>query len=450
MKNLFINTGLVFMIMLAGCTKNFDAVNTDPTKASASQFDPNLLLPTAEINFAGAYSGYSSPILFQSMWVQTFASDFYPSYYSNGDKYVASGNVTTYQGSIWNTAYRAAGYAYEIQNLAKDKPALSNLRNMAVIVEVLNMELITDVYGDCPYSQALKGKAGVSLPVYDKQQDIYNSMLSQLDAAISALDPSKPLATNDVFPYQGNITQWKKFGYSLMLRIAMRLTKADPATAQKYAEKAAAAGTFSGNADNAYVMMDHANGYNNANASALIVPEDYVEVKWSKPLIDWLRANNDPRLGVIAEVPQPGLKNAYNEKLAGDPNPLIQLGMPNGYDQNGGSTDISTSPGYPGGTGTGGDFNPAGKYSRPTTALYLSQSAPVFVLTYAETELLLAEAAARGWNVGGTAAQHYANGLSGALQTYATFNAAGTISPTVANLYAATHPLDITSLYNSL
>ena len=81
------------MLTLGGCTKNFTAINTDPTQASASVYDPNLLLPSAELGYMGANQGYSAPILFQSMWAQIFASAEFPSYYSNGDKYVASSNI---------------------------------------------------------------------------------------------------------------------------------------------------------------------------------------------------------------------------------------------------------------------------------------------------------------------------------------------------------------------
>jgi hypothetical protein len=72
------------------------------------------------------------------------------------------------------------------------------------------------------------------------------------------------------------------------------------------------------------------------------------------------------------------------------------------------------------------------------------------VLTYAETELLLAEAAARGWSVGGTALTHYANGVSAALQSLATLGADGAISAATADAYALAHPLNITTLDASL
>lgn len=458
MKRIFIYITFASLIS-AGCTKKFDSINTDPTQASASNFDPNLLLPTAELGYMSAIQGNSGPTLLQSMWIQIFANAEYPTYYSNGDKYVASGNILTYDASTWDNAYTAASKAHEIISLTKDNDGLINLRGVALIVQLLNLEVVTDVYGDCPYFQALQAKSGVSLPVYDKQQDIYPAMLNTLDSVITTLDPSKVKPTNDII-YKGDITQWKKFGYSLMLRMAMRLTKIDPATAQKYAEKAFAGGTFASNADNAYITFDNTDGYNNGNAAALQVPEDYSQVRWGKGLINMLKLNNDPRLAVIAEVPKNGTANNLNKSLDGDHTPANQIGMPNGYDQNGGATDISKEPDYPGVSPADPTTNTAtytdqpfvvGKYSRPTTAIYIrSLSTPGFILTYAETEFLLAEAAVNGWSVGSSASVHYANGVSAALQTYGTFNGTVPISAATADTYASSHPLDISSTTNSL
>lgn len=439
-----------FTVTAVGCTKKFDEKNTDPTRASAETFNANLLLPSAELGFTGAYSGNASPSLIISLWAQIFASAQYPSYYSNGDKYVASGNLTTYQASIWNGAFSAANYMQEVQNLVADKPDLSNLANVAIIVKLMNLQLITDVYGDMPFSEALQAKAGISLPKYDKQQDIYPAMLSQLEAAITALDAAKAKPTNDALSYKGDIAKWKKFGYSLMLRMAMRLTKANASVAQQYAEKAFAGGAMASPADDAYIKYDQANGFGNPNSGALLVPQDYSEIKWGKNLIEYFKTNNDPRLGLIAEISQPGLANSAIQSLPGVSTPALQLGMPNGYDQNGGSTDITNAPGYPGASGTGADANPVGNYSRAKTSVYMSQNAPVFIMTYGETELLFAEAAARGWSVGGSAASHYAKGVSGILQSYATFDASATIDATTADAFAAAHPLDVSTTDASL
>ncbi|WP_431012721.1 SusD/RagB family nutrient-binding outer membrane lipoprotein, partial [Rahnella sp. PAMC25617] len=83
---------------------------------------------------------------------------------------------------------------------------------------------------------------------------------------------------------------------------------------------------------------------------------------------------------------------------------------PNGYDLKGGTTDVTKEPNYPGPTGAGVDVAPIGAYSRPT-AVYRDRNAPVFILTYAEIQLLLADAAARGYSVPSSASAYYAAGL---------------------------------------
>lgn len=460
MKKLLINIGLASSLLVAGCTKNFDSVNTDPNRPDATTFDPNLLLPSAVLNYGSATTGYNGPILFESMWSQVFASALFPGYYSGGDKYVQGGSFLDYQGRTWNGAYQGASYAYEAQQLLKDKPDWSNLSGVSLIVELLNIEAVTDVYGDIPFSQALQAKTGVTLPVYDKQSDIYPSMLSKLDSVLTTLDasPSKNKPLNDIV-YGGDIAKWKKFGYSLMLRMAMRLTKVAPDVAKQYAEKAAAGGTFASNDDNAYFIYNNANGFSNNNTNALTTAEDYSEVKWGATLISYMKANGDPRLLLVAEVSKNGTANAANQSLPGDNSFEAQIGMPNGYDQNGGNTDISKAPNYPGASPADPSTNtpkytdqpnPTGKYSRPRTALYLSKDAPTFILTYAQTEYLLAEAAVRGWSVGATAAQHFKNATAAAIRTYATYGIAGAISPAIADDYATTHTLDASSTEASL
>jgi hypothetical protein len=436
---------LIAVVFLTGlfqvsCTENFDALNTSPTQSSAVSFDANLLLPSLEFTSANTRTGYAGAILFQSMWVQILSSTSSgaATYYSNADKYVISSNTNAYIQSVWNNDYSAASYAFQMEQLTADKPALVNLNNMAKIMQVYCYSTITDVYGDAPYTQALQAKTGTTLPAYDSQQSIYTAMLAKLETATAALSAAAPLPTNDAYPYKGDITKWKKFGYSMMLKLAMRLTKVDPATAKTYAEKAAAGGVFASIDDDAYVVADNSKGFTNGNGAALSTLADIYSVRWSKTLIDYLQATNDPRLGVSAEVPPAGLVANQSMTTAGNSTLAAQVGQPNGYDLNGGATDITKAPGYPGGTGTGADLTPIGKYSRPTL-MYRDRNAPIFVLTYAETELLLAEAATRGFNVTGTAASHYKNGVVAGIASLARFS--GVVSPAAATAYADVNPL---------
>jgi hypothetical protein len=448
MKKILIYIGIVSALLQVGCTKDFDALNTDPNQVGGDQLDPNFLITSSQ--FAYSTKGYGV-FMFTSMWSQTLAStsSLQSNYQSNGDKYVSTSSTPDYLSNIWNNNYGSNDkFSTGAGNLANDAikltaadAAKSNINAVAIIMKQLIMQQITDTYGDVPYSQAFQGKEGITQPVYDKQKDIYDAMFAELQTAVGMLDAGKVLATGDMY-YKGDVTKWKKFAYSLMLRMAMRLTKVDAVTAQKWAEAAAAGGTFADNSDNAFITTEISTSHQNNLAS--VYGTDGFQTKWSRTLINYLRVNNDPRLTVVAEISVPTETNG--NLVPGIVDSSRQIGLPNGYDLLGGPNDISGAPGFPGAT-TG---SPIGNYSRPRYTVYANQASPIFVLTYPETELLLAEAAARGWNVGGTAATHYASGVAAALTCLSTLGAELTISPATAALFATTHPLDISSLNASL
>lgn len=422
------------------CSESYlDQVNTNPNAASAANLDPNYLLTDGQLTFAN--TGYTQ-LLYQAPAIQALASTF--NYYGNGDKYVNAGGFTGYQARIFNEGYTALSRLQQAISVANTQSSARYVNVIAIsnIMKVMIFQRITDAYGDIPYSQALQAAQGIVTPAYDKQQDIYPALLTQLESAINSLDANGAKATGDLL-YKGDVAQWKKLGYSLMVRVAMRMTKANPTLAKTYTEKAAAAGTLASTSDNAIVQTDAANGdTQNANAGALFTTDDFREVKWSKTLIDYLRNTNDPRLSTIAEIPQAGAAANANQALVGDNTAANQRGLPNGYDLTNGNFDIRKRSDYPGPTGTGTDLAPLGNYSRPRLSVYIKRNAPNFLLTYAETEFLLAEAATRGWSVGANAATHYANGLRSAMESLAQFDATtATISSATINAYVIANPL---------
>ncbi|WP_439489037.1 SusD/RagB family nutrient-binding outer membrane lipoprotein [Algoriphagus sp.] len=435
------------LLAASSCDGDFDDINTDPNRANGDVFDPNLILPTVSFNYGNMMTGYTGAILFQSMWVQVMASTSSggANYYSNADKYVVSGSTNSYIQSVWNEGYAAASRVYQMQALA-EKKGYSNLVAVGEIWKVLTLSFVSDIYGDIPYSEALQAESGITQPKYDSQSEAYVAMLSDLEGALSSITDSGDEIKNDVL-YGGDLTKWRKLGYSLMLRMAMRLVQVDPSTAQSYVQKAIAGGVFSSVDDEAALASDDTNGYSNSSANALNVTDDVYEVRWSKKLIDFLKANNDPRLPIIAEVPAAGL--AANRGTAeGNNDPSVQIGLPNGYDLSGRSTDVRNEPNYPGPTGTGDNVTPIGNYSRPT-AIYRDRDAPVFILTYAEIQFLLADAAARGFAVPATASAYYSAGLEGALATIGKFGGA-TVPASTASTFIAENPLDTSSPEASL
>jgi hypothetical protein len=440
MKRRFIYSCLVIgATLVTGCTKNFEKINTDPTKVGSDLVVPDFLMAQAQITFSNL--GYGQ-LLYQSMWTQALASTY--DYYGNGDKYIYRGSFDSYKASLWNNGYNASTLIDEMKNLIKGKATYNNLDNCGTIMRMLILERITDTHGDIPFSQEGQAKTGVFTPVFDTQQSIYASILDQLDKATAALDASKVGPTSDLF-YGGNVAQWKKLGYSLMLRAAMRLTKVDATTAQKYAEKAYAGGTMSAIADNAKVKADYTNGNGNADAGALLVTDDFREVRWGKTLFDFMNSTNDPRVNAIGEISTGTGKKANETEVAGILPAGTQLGMPNGYDLGGGATDISKAPGYPGTSPANPAVDkdapaPVGKYSRPKFAVYEDRNRYNYLLTYGETELLLAEASTRGWNTG-TAATHFANALNADMLTVGQFGTTS-VSPADIATYVNTHPLN--------
>src|SRR4029078_2707068 len=129
--------------------------------------------------------------------------------------------------------------------------------------------------------------------------------------------------------------------YSIMLRLAMRLTKADAATAKTSSEKAYAGALINSNADNAYILHDATGGRTTVNRNSNILAGEWNAtsnggVFLSKTFVDFLKTNNDPRLTFMSKV-----------KATGSTLPTDQVGLANGFDQNGGATDVSHAPAYP-------------------------------------------------------------------------------------------------------
>ncbi|QKG57758.1 SusD/RagB family nutrient-binding outer membrane lipoprotein [Hymenobacter sp. BRD128] len=439
MKKLIPFIALAALLGGSSCSEKYlDQINTNPNAASANNLDPNYLLTDGELTFAN--TGYGQ-LLYEAPAIQGLASTF--NYYGNGDKYVNAGGFTGYQALIFSQGYTALSRLQQAISVANAQSATryANVIAISNIMKVMIFQRITDTYGDVPYSQAVQAASGIVTPQYDKQQDIYPALLTQLDAAITSLNSTGAKATGDLL-YGGDVTQWKKLGYSLMVRVAMRMTKVNPALAKTYTEKAAAAGTMTGTSDNAIVKTDISYGdTQNATTNALLTTDDFREVKWSKTIIDYLRNTSDPRLGAIAEIPQPGAGNNANQALPGDNTPSLQRGLPNGYDLTGGANDIRKRADYPGPTGSGSDQAPLGNYSRPRLQVYIQRNAPIYLLTYAETELLLAEAASRGWSVGADAATHYANGLRSALESLGQFSTNAAIPTATITAFVAANPL---------
>lgn len=413
MKQYVLIIRIACLLVLTGCDKNFEKINTNPVLPSS--LDPAYLLAQAELNASWG----SGTITYQSAVVRHTMHPFLG--------VLAGGNVNQRNPAVerllWDQYYPLVRNVVDILDKTRNDNARSNLHHMTRIWKAYIFQVLTDTYGDIPYTQAGEGfLESQYFPVYDPQQQIYDDLLKEVDEAVNGLDPAKATEKNELF-YNGDIGKWKRFGNSLLLRIAMRLSKVDAAKARIYVQKAFQGGVMTSNADNC--QMPHSATYTNALGNQLNGSEK-ANYYLNEIFVSYLKSNNDPRLGVIAVIYGDAAKDPT--QTTQDKDPAHQTGMPTGYD----NTTIVSAPGFPGSLY---------KYSQIDRLTLGNITAPCFHITYAQTQLLLAEAAQRGWIAGDPSAL-YRQGVTAHMRQLEVYGAPAVIDGAAIDRYWTTHSYD--------
>lgn len=425
------------VIMAAGsCKKELAKANIDPDVQNGSQYNPNLLLTTVQLAYCGSPSEGGS--VWVTKWgavadfIQHVASTNTGFYY--GDKYL--NNISAMGQTFADNYTNSVQPAVELYQLTANKPQYRNLHQMARIMKAMIFEQLTDLYGDIPYFQAGLGYyERIYTPVYDKQQAIYADLLKEVSQATDSLTENADNPTGDILysTAADQIAEWKMFGNSLLLRMAMRLTKVDPATAQKYVTQVIGK-TMQSNDDNAIIQhVLSANALTSNQDASQILSQDSTDIRLSSTIISNMKKNNDPRLPVVAWIAY-GVNDDGSFPQTTDMKAADQVGLPPGYIIGGLNPAVNLDS-------VAKDSLPVeglGGYSRISNNL-LSISSPSLILTYAETELLLADAAQR-WGIGGDAATHYNNGVLAAITQLSAYGAKATISDSQAQTYLNSQP----------
>ncbi len=218
---------------------------------------------------------------------------------------------------------------------------------LSLIMEVFNFANITETWGDCPYTEALKSKSDMIIyPKYDKQQDIYPDLLKKLEQANTLLqNTSLTIDAGADALYGGDKLKWRKFANSLRLRMLLRSAKK---ISTAYSDIQAIVNNptqypiFTSNADDAEIPYVNTHKWpGGPTGGGGTLDDEYAEFikrRPSKEIIDFMQSRNDPRLSILFEpvklAPEANTqdKNAY----VGVP---ISLHSP--YDYNGGGDHIS-------------------------------------------------------------------------------------------------------------
>ncbi len=406
-KILFVFVGM--MLFSTSCDDNFAELNTNPTVAIG--INPNFQFTFVQLRTSGGrYENWRAGLIYSSMMIQHLAATCG---YWTGDKYTFNGG---YASSLIDRAYneQVKDVVDLINTLSTTDVGDATMLGMARIWKVVIFQRLTDLYGDIPYFEAGKGAIdGIDFPTYDSQESIYMDMLNELEQGVAQLGDGG-FGGADLI-YGGDVDKWRKFGNSMMLRLAMRLSEVDAATAQAWAAKAIAGGIMDSNDDDAFI--EHTNGPEGINKNGIGEVLDKANgfgddcPRLSDTFVDWMNSTGDPRLSIVA-VP-----SANTGEIAG---------MPNGLDE----ALLAENP-----TGTSVD-----DFSRINPAI-VTVSSPMMFMTAAEAQLLSAEAAMRGWH-GGDASSHFSDGIALALGSWAHYDPALALDDAAISAYVDANPLD--------
>lgn len=409
----------VLLFFSASCEKGLSDLNVNETNPTS--LDPVILLNQAIINTSFPVKSMVFDLGIVQQMVTPNGGVLAGANFNQDSRDVTTQPLWTayYQSVIKNT--------YDALTRAKDNTVRTNMYHMARIYQSYVFMILTDEYGEIPYSQGGAGMAErVLFPQYDRQQDIYPKVIQELTEAAAALTTSSTIETGDVL-YAGNVAKWKKFAYSLLLRAGMRLSKIDAAKAQSTVQAAVAGGVITDNADNAYIRHD-------ANFTqpigATLNGSEAANFYLTKPFVDQLKSTNDPRLQSIAIRYVGATSGAGQTVAAGSTDPAQQIGMPIGKDN-----------GTIGAAATADGLASFYDYSQADRRRIVKTFSPVFLVTAAQTNLLLAEARFRGWITTGTAAQYFSDGIKAHMDQMAVYDVNSAVTAIDRDTYLAANPL---------
>lgn len=377
----------VVLIALGSCTKNFKEYNTNQTALSNEQisYDYQNLgepLKLAQLN-----------IMSYTDWVyqleQNLIGDIYSGYMMTATPFRNNVNNTNYfLVNGWN--FYEWDYSYDnvmkpIQNVLEitNAPQYGSFRAWAKILRVEAMHRASDMYGPIIYTNYGKSNQDGSVS-FDSQKDVYYAFFKDLDSAINILTP---LVQNDApgtftkfdLVYGGSFAKWLKFANTLRLRLAIRISKADPVKAKTEGEAALSnpGGLLETNADNANVDI----GTNYQPLSSKSGITSWGDINIGAPLACYLNGYSDPRVANY-------MNKANDAAVAGQ-----YIGIRNGI-----------------------DIDANGRYVGYSQLVDFPDRMQLMVA--AEAWFLKAEAGMKGWTGAGDVQTNYETGITTSFAMY--------------------------------
>ncbi|MFD2572736.1 SusD/RagB family nutrient-binding outer membrane lipoprotein [Spirosoma soli] len=365
--------------LLFSCTEGFEELNTDPNRPK--EITPGVMLGQVQYRIVNSSINAARSFTHELMQVDA------PRASAGGGglhRY-----VVTPDAGIWSGFYTNLTDIQDIYTIA-DRLKENNYKAIALVYKSWAYSILTDLYGDVPYSQATKALQGTVKPGFDRQKDIYIQILKDLETANSLFDDTKALTYAGDMLYNANalsggknagITKWKKFANSLRLRLLLRISKREGEVNVNQQITAILTDPtnnplFGSNADDAIFKYPGTFPYYNPFYNARQV--DWRDGNYfTKFFLNKMNADNDPRRAV------------WSTQVSVNGTPTYQ-GIDSGF-----PTTVEYA---------------VGRNSSYTDALKTLPQLGV-MMTYAEVEFIKAELALKGFATGKTAKAHYEAGI---------------------------------------
>lgn len=362
MKKISILFVALIGLLSASCDKDFETINMDPNNPTV--VPAHLLLGNIIRINQNAIYGMQQGGDMGMCWSQQVSKV----QYNDEERYIPRRAAID---AIWNTLYSSViSDAKSMYSLAEAE-GNTNLMGISLVLQANAFQILTDLYGPIPFSQACN--VTILKPAYDSQEVVYNgilSLLTQADAKFATGSGSVP-ASSDLI-YGGNMTKWRKLANSLKLKALMRVSDVRPSVGAEIQALVSAGNLMSSNSDSAQLTYLAAQPDANPIYETVVFGARF-EYKVSSVMINMLQSTSDPRLAVYAK------KNtlatpAYVGNIPGQEN-----------------------------SGSYGAFSSLG-------TLYQSATLPGVILSNAQVQFLLAEAAVKSY-ISGDATAYLTKGI---------------------------------------
>lgn len=368
------------IIMLAGCS-NFEEINTNPntpTQVSASLLCTNIILSAAKYQGNDAKAYITDAAL--------------PKYVA----YANEGQLGTQYNVIYNSSFSSMTILPDIDKMlqtAQGDPAESSYKGVAHFIRAYTFYLLTMKMGDIPYSESNMGSTGNFKPKYDLQKDVFLGILNELEEASAHFSAGSTFA-GDPTTFAGDPTKWKRAVNAFELKVLMSLSKKTADTNLRVQQR------FAAIVNDNMLLQDATQyfglEYNSINRHPLYSTNDMFTGRTvlSATIVNNLNRLHDKRLFYFGEPATAKLAAGYTATDS-----LAYAGANTAIDYAGLNANFA-----------------AGNYSKINLRYQLLQNSEARrMITYAEQQLILAEARIKGWITIGTAQQYYETGVRAAL-----------------------------------